>query len=88
MKDFIKQQEAEKKIKIGYIFRCDDKNIPNEFKPDTYFELHEFEKVNETVKIFNNLKLNYDLVIEDFNCNTDTISYEIDIKNDNWRNDN
>jgi hypothetical protein len=88
MKDFIKRQEAEKKIKIGYIFRCDDKNRPNEFSEDTYFELYEFDKMTETMRVFNDLKLNYDLVIEDFNCNTDTISYEINIKTDNWRNNN
>jgi hypothetical protein len=88
MKDFIKRQEAELKTAIGYIFRCDDKKRPKEFTPDTYFRLWEFDKVSETVKIFNKLKLNYDLVIQEFNIKNDVIEYDIDIKIDNWRNDN
>jgi hypothetical protein len=87
MKDFIEKQESELKTEIGYIFRCDDKNRPKEFTPDTYFRLWEFDKVSETVKIFNKLKLNYDLVIQEFNIKNDVIEYDINIKIDNWRND-
>ena len=88
MKDFIEKQEAELKTEIGYIFRCDDKNRPKEFTPDTYFRLYDFDKVSETVKLFEGLKLKYDLVIQEFNINNDTIEYDINIKIDNWRNDN
>ena len=88
MKDFIEKQEAELKTEFGYIFRCDDKKRPKEFKPDTYFRLWEFDKVSETVKIFENLKLNYDLVIEEFNINNNIISYQMNIKNTNCLNDN
>lgn len=88
MKDFIERQEAELKIQFGYIFRCDDKKRPKEFKPDTYFRLWEFDKVSETVKLFEKLKLNYDLVIEEYNTDDDVICYQMDIKNTNWCNDN
>lgn len=88
MKNFIETQEAELKTKFGYIFRCDDKKAPKEIKPDTYFSLWEFDKVAETVKLFEDLKLNYDLVIEEFNTNNDVVECQIDIKNTNWRNDN
>tara|TARA_B110000503_G_C7024374_1_gene361163 strand:+ start:391 stop:657 length:267 start_codon:yes stop_codon:yes gene_type:complete len=88
MKDFIKRQEAELKTEIGYLFRCDDKQRPKEFTPDTYFRLYEFDKVSETVKLFESLKLNYDLVIQEFNVNNDDIKYDINIKIDNWRNNN
>ena len=88
MKDFIERQEAELKTEFGYIFRCDDKKRPKEFTPDTYFNLWEFDKVSETVKKFNSLKLNYDLVLQEFNINNDTIEYDMNIKTDNWRNDN
>jgi hypothetical protein len=88
MKNFIEIQEAELKIQFGYIFRCDDKKRPKEFSPDTYFRLWEFDKVSETVKLFEELKLNYDLVIEEFNINNDVIDYQMNIKNTNWRNDN
>ena len=87
MKKFIERQEAELKIQFGYIFRCDDKRRPKDFRPDTYFNLWEFDKVSETVKLFESLKLNYDLVIEEFNTNDDTIEYQIDIKNTNYKND-
>ena len=87
MKDFIEKQEAELKTEFGYIFRCDDKKRPKEFKPDTYFRLWEFDKVSETVKLFENLKLNYDLVLEEFNINNDVIDYQMNIKNTNWKND-
>lgn len=86
MKEFIERQEAELKTEIGYIFRCDDKNRPKEFTQDTYFRLYEFNKVSETVKLFEKLKLKYDLVIQEFNINNDSIEYDINIKIDNWRN--
>tara|TARA_R110000787_G_scaffold283629_1_gene396609 strand:+ start:313 stop:579 length:267 start_codon:yes stop_codon:yes gene_type:complete len=88
MKNFIETQEAELKTQFGYIFRCDDKKAPKEIKPDTYFRLWEFEKVSETVKLFEKLKLNYDLVIEEFNINNDVIYCQMNIKNTNWKNDN
>lgn len=87
MKDFIKRQEAELKTEFGYIFRCDDEKRPKEFEPDIYFRLWEFDKVSETVKLFEKLKLNYDLVLEEFNINNDVIDYQMNIKLSNWRND-
>ncbi len=59
----VKARETEK-IYIDYMIRCDDENRPTSIQPDETFQLHEVEKLNETLALLEGC--NYDLVIHEY----------------------
>jgi hypothetical protein len=85
-KEFIEKAEQKIKRYICYIVKCDDKNSPVEVKPDAFFRLWEFEKLSKYIQLCENHNLKYDLVIQEFNTEDDSVEYEIDIVSKNWEN--
>lgn len=55
-----------KNVEIYYVFRCDDKNRPNDMSCDEYFDLSCYQKVKELKEKLDSLSINYDLLIERF----------------------
>jgi len=85
-KDFIEKIEQQNKKHISYVVRCDDKNAPKEVKPDTFFRLWEFENLSKFIKLCEEHNLKYDLVIQEFNTENDSVECEIDIVSNNYLN--
>jgi hypothetical protein len=73
-------------IKVYYLFRCDDNRRPSDIEPDKGFELTEIEKVFSLKLRLDILKINYDLVVEWFDCDTSTIISNEYISENNWIN--
>lgn len=86
MKDFIEKVEKESKKNVYFCVRCDDNNAPKEVKPDTFFHLWEFEDLSKFISLCENHNLKYDLVIQEFNNESYSITNEIGIVNNNYLN--
>jgi hypothetical protein len=86
MKSLIEKAEQEVKKYISYLIRCDDKNKPSEIKPDAWFRLWEFEELSKYIQLCENHNLKYDLVIQEFDIKDNSVSYEINIINNNCLN--
>jgi len=63
----------QKQINAYYLFRCDDPKRPSWMTTDLHFGLSEMERVTEIRKRLDADKVNYDLVVERFDPNTDTV---------------
>lgn len=63
----------QKQINAYYLFRCDDPKRPSWMTTELHFGLFEMERVTEIRKRLDADKVNYDLVVERFDPNTDTI---------------
>ena len=85
-KEFIEKAEQKIKRHISYLVRCDDKNRPVEVKPDAFFRLWEFKELSKYIQLCENNNLKYDLVIQEFNTENDSVEYEIDIVSANYEN--
>jgi hypothetical protein len=85
-KSLIEKAEQEGNKHISYLIRCDDKNKPSEIKPDAWFRLWEFKELSEYIQLCENHNLKYDLVIQEFDTKDDSVSYEINIINNNHLN--
>jgi hypothetical protein len=76
-----------KQYEIYYIIRCDDPKRPNTILPDKYFELYDVYGLQNYLEICNAHKLNYDLVIEEFDKNNEEVTENIYLINKNHLND-
>jgi hypothetical protein len=76
LKEFIIKKESELNLKLGYFLRCDDTSAPDEIKCDTYFEMWELDKINSTLEICDNHKLNYDFGFQEFDTSEDNVLRE------------
>lgn len=85
-KEFFEKIENESHSLFGYIVRCDDENAPKEVKHDAYFELWEFEKLSDYIKLCESNNLNYDLAFQEFNKIKDSVEGEITIVSKNHLN--
>ncbi len=85
-KNLLKKAEKNGNLKFGYLVRCDDSRRPTEVATDKYFYLFEFNMLSEYIEICESNNLNFDLVIQEFDSNTDTIDYEMNIINNNHKN--
>jgi hypothetical protein len=85
MKKLIESAEAEKNHQWGYLIRCDAKHRPSTIVADKYFHLWEFELLSEYLRVCELHKLDYDLVIQDFDNEEQSVD-EINIINNNCYN--
>jgi hypothetical protein len=70
-----------------YMIRCDDPNKPSTIKPDMYFAFNDLSGLQNYLEICNAHKLNYDLVIEEFDKNNELVISNIYLINKNHLND-
>ena len=84
--EFLERIETETGHQVGYVIRCDDINRPNLVESHTYFHLWEYDKLVEFINLCEQNKLQYDLVIEDFNSKNDCIECEITLVGKNYKN--
>jgi hypothetical protein len=85
MKNIIQTAEANSKRQWGYLVRCDDPKRTEDIDTDKYFHLWEWDLLSEYIKSCEIQCLSYDLVIQDFDAQTDTWD-EINIINNNYKN--
>jgi hypothetical protein len=85
MKQLIQTAETNAKRQWGYLVRCDDSKRTENIVTDKYFHLWEWDLLSEYIKSCENQCLSYDLVIQDFDAQTDTWD-EINIINNNYLN--
>lgn len=62
-----------KPIQAYYLFRCDDPRRPSWMTPDEHFDLKDMQQVEEIKQRLDADKVNYDLVVERFDPNTDSV---------------
>lgn len=62
-----------KNVQVYYLFRCDDPKRPSHLKTDEVFELEDFDKVRQLKLELDDLRINYDLLIERFDSRTDCV---------------
>jgi hypothetical protein len=70
-----------------YMIRCDDPKRPSTILPDKHFELNNLIGLQNYLDICNANKLNYDLVIEEFDKNNEEVTENIYLINKNHLND-
>ncbi|HEY6143777.1 MAG TPA: hypothetical protein VIV55_10235 [Flavobacterium sp.] len=75
---------ATKGMYITYVVRCDDNKKPSHILQDEVFDLHETDRLNETLELLKGC--NYDLIVQEYNEN-ESDTREFDIINNNWKND-
>jgi hypothetical protein len=69
-----------------YMIRCDDSKRPSNILPDKHFELDDLIGLQNYLEICNAHKLNYDLVIEEFDKNNEEVTKNIYLINKNHLN--
>lgn len=69
-----------------YIIRCDDPNRPYNILPDKHFELDDVRGLKNYLAFCNTHKLNYDLVIEEFDKNNEEVTDNFYLINNNHLN--
>jgi hypothetical protein len=72
-------------INAYYLFRCDDPKRPSWMPTDLHFGLFEMERVTEIRRRLDADKVNYDLVVERFDPNTQNILTNDYIVEKNWK---
>ena len=72
-------------INAYYLFRCDDPKRPSWMPTDLHFGLFEMERVTEIRRRLDADKVNYDLVVERFDPNTQSILTNDYIVEKNWK---
>ena len=65
-----------------YTIQCDDKNRPSEIKTDKHFELKYGNLLMEYVKVCQDKNLEYEIYINHFDENTDTMEKMINVTNE------
>lgn len=73
-------------ISIYYLFRCDDKRKPEYMKNDESYPLLEYENVFKLKTELDKNCINYDLLIERFDRNTDEVLSNDYIVSNNYKN--
>jgi hypothetical protein len=69
-----------------YMIRCDDAKRPSTILPDKHFELDDLRGLQNYLEICNANKLNYDLLIEEFDKNNEEVTKNIYLINNNHLN--
>ncbi len=87
MKTILETLLKNKNRDIEIMFRCDDENLPKQFGPDLSFSLLEMDKINKVIQVYDGLDLNYDLLIQEFDHSSSSITNVIELKSDNHLND-
>jgi len=82
LKGLIEDNQS-KKVYIDYMVRCDNKNKPEDTKPDKTFNLYEIEKLNNYLQKLNGC--NYDLVLHEYDEENEVVT-ELYIVSNNYKN--
>jgi hypothetical protein len=69
-----------------YLIRCDDPNRPNTILPDKHFELDDVRGLKNYLEFCNTHKLNYDLLIEEFDTDNQEVTDNFYLINNNHLN--
>jgi hypothetical protein len=83
----VKTFDKKPDIRIYYLFRCDDKRRPETMQPDESYNLDEHSKVYELKSELDAKGINYDLLIERFDADTDEVLSNDYIVGENYKND-
>ena len=73
-------------IKVYYLFRCDDNRRPEKMKTDESYALDEHKKVYELKEQLDAKGINYDLLIERFDTESDEVLSNDYIVGENYKN--
>ena len=73
-------------IKVYYLFRCDDNRRPETMKADEFYALDEHKKVYELKEQLDAKGINYDLLIERFDTESDEVLSNDYIVGENYKN--
>jgi hypothetical protein len=74
-------------IRLYYLFRCDDTRRPETMQTDESYNLDEYSKVYELKSELDAKGINYDLLIERFDTDTDEVLSNDYIVQENYKND-
>lgn len=83
----VKTFDKKPDIRIYYLFRCDDKRRPETMQTDESYNLDEHSKVYELKSELDAKGINYDLLIERFDADTDEVLSNDYIVGENYKND-